>query len=85
MGLNKDAFEFKDETPVGMRRSHNRRKHLSLNEKVEIIYKVLVQHEKIQDVAKEHRIKANHVSFLSRRASKNPTFLRELFSADDVK
>ncbi len=42
MGLNKDAFEFKEETPVGLRRSHDRRKHLSLNEKVEIIYKVLV-------------------------------------------
>jgi len=52
---------------------------LSVDDKINIVHKVLVEFKYQQDVAKEYRISLNHVSQLVHKARKKPEFLRELW------
>ena len=71
--------DFKEPVPIGMRRRSRRRAVLSVDEKINIVHKVLVEFEYQKDVAKEYRISIQTVSTLVSKAKKKPEFLRELW------
>ena len=48
--------DFEVDTPCRLRKKGKRRAKISLGDKVEIVHQVLVEHQKMADVAKEFRI-----------------------------
>ena len=54
--------DFKEHVPIGLRRKSRRRAVLSIDEKINIVHKVLIEFKYQQDVAKEYRISQNHVA-----------------------
>ena len=57
---------------------------MKTNEKVEIVYKVIVLNEFQKDVAKAYRININTVSRLITKAKKNKAFLSGLLDKDEI-
>ena len=51
-----DGVDFKERVPPGRRRRLKCRQKLTVAEKVEIVHKVLVGHEKQPEVAREFRV-----------------------------
>jgi nickel-dependent lactate racemase len=51
---------------------------MSLEEKVEVVHKVLIQHFKHEDVATLHQIKPRLIENLLKRVEKNKNFFQEL-------
>ena len=70
---------FKEFVSEGSRKKSRVRKPVKTNEKVEIVYKVLIQHQFQKDVAKAHRVGQNTVSRLVKKTKKNKEFISELF------
>ncbi len=73
-------MDYKEPVPINLKRRIKRKKILSLKEKVQLVHKVLVQHQFLKDVAKEYHITQPAVSNIVRKAKKNPRFLDELFN-----
>ena len=53
---------------------------MSVSEKIEIVHKMLVNHEHLKEVAREHRIGPGVVFSLVNKARKNLSFIDELMS-----
>ncbi len=51
-----------EETPICARRRTGKRPPLTVNEKVDIVHKVLKGFKMYKDVAKEHRISVSRIS-----------------------
>ena len=56
---------------------------MTVVEKVEIVHKVLVDHQLEREVAREHRVGVTVVHRLARKAGTNSNFLQELISQRD--
>ena len=48
-------MDFREEAATGRRRKKMKRNHLTLKEKVEIVYKALIEKYEFKDIAKEYR------------------------------
>ena len=70
----KEVGYIPSKTPI-LHRTVHKSKCLSLNEKVGVIYAVLVEHEYQAFVAKQYRVKPTVVSVLVNKAKKNKNFL----------
>ena len=73
------------DVPPGRRKRLKKQKPLTVSEKVEIVHKVLVQHEKVLEVAREHRRGVGVVQSLVTKARNNPALLSELMASRDSK
>jgi hypothetical protein len=51
---------------------------MSLDEKIEVVHKVLIQHFKHEDVATLHQIKPRLIKNLLKKVDKNKKFFEEL-------
>ena len=76
--------DFAEEVPHRMRKRSKRRPKILLEEKVEIVHQVLVEHEMVADVAKEHRVSVQVVQVLVNKASKHKDYLSEQITARQV-
>ena len=56
-----------------------------MNEKVDIVYKVICKNYVQNDVAKEFRVTPMTISRIMKKAYKNPKFITELLSSRDNK
>ena len=65
--------------PADTRRQGRLRKVLSLDEKLDICEKVLIDHQKHREVAKEHRVRPGRVANLMHKLKRQPKLLTELF------
>ena len=85
----KSDFEDLEQYPVKEPSARGRRKTkrpaLTTAEKIQIINKVMVQHEYQADVARRHRITPSYVSWLYNQAIKNRGFLDDKLQAEDAK
>ena len=70
----KEVGYIPSKTPI-LHRTVHKSKCLSLNEKVGVIYAVLVEHEYQAYVAKQYRVKPTVVSVLVNKVKKNKNFL----------
>ena len=68
----------REETPVDLRKRMKVRKKLSLQDKMRIVYQVVMLGHQQKDVAREHRVTSAYVSFLIKKAKKNPKYFSEL-------
>ena len=64
--------------PPGRQRRLKKRGPLSLEDKVAIIYKIVIDKEKLKDVAKEFRISQSLASIYVKKAKDKPDMLAEL-------
>lgn len=74
----------KEETPSTMRK-RTRRRVLSLDEKVDIAWKVFIEKERLTDVARHFRMTVQAISGLTSSLRKKPTLLQELVNIRDSK
>ena len=74
-----------DDVPPGQRLKGSKRGALTQEEKLEIVYQVVIKLRKYSDVAKEFRVKEYTVSLYVTEARKNPRFIRDLFSKRKLK
>lgn len=58
---------------------------MTVAEKVDIVHKVLVEHELQKDVAREYRVRPLVVHFIIKKAQRIPDFLLELVAERDRK
>ena len=77
--------DFVEAVPIGMRKKSKRRGPLSLQEKVGIAHKVLIQFKHQKDVAKEYRVGQSVITKLIKKARSNAAFFEELMAKDDAK
>ena len=69
-----------DVTNVDSRKRGNKRKTLTVADKVSIIHQVVISKIYHKQVAKEFRVTPACVSMLVRKAQRNPKFLSEMVS-----
>ena len=58
---------------------------LTVDEKIDILYKIFVVHEYMKDVAKEYRISINVVQSLVSKARGNPRYLDDISTKAEEK
>lgn len=68
-----------------MLRRRTRRRHLSLNDKIEIAHKVFIQHEHLLDVARHFRVTISCISRMTSTLRKKPNLLAEWLASRDLK
>ena len=68
-------------TPPGLGRRRRRAGPLTLDEKLEVVHRILVDGEAQKDLAKEYRYSQAAISSLVCKVRKKPELLRELISA----
>ena len=51
-----NVYDYDDETTTRSRRISRRRGALTLIDKINIVYKIVIEHEMMKDVAKEYRV-----------------------------
>ena len=73
---------FQEPVPDGKRRRLKNRRPLSTQDRICIVHKVYVEHEKHADVAREYRVSTQVVASLMLRARRNHAFLREIMHSD---
>ena len=79
----RDSTLINIQTPIPQRRVR-KPKRLTLQEKVDVVHRVLVSHEKHADVAKMYRVRSSVVGQLLSKAKKKPAFLGELVHKEEV-
>ena len=87
-GKSLDAIrtkEFMEPVPQGSRKKSRKGKPIRTNEKIEIIYKVVVEQEKQKDVAREHRVTPARISQLVSKARKHKGFMAEILSTKETR
>jgi hypothetical protein len=52
----------KSQCPINQERYPKKRKPFSISDKIDIVYKALIMHEKHADIAKEYRVRPGVVS-----------------------
>ena len=73
-------LELPEEVPLGLKRRGRKPKTLGLNQKLEIVHRVLVGGESQSDLAKDFRVSQSLISNLVTKVRKKPELLRELIS-----
>ena len=66
-----------------MHKKTKQRKSLTVQQKIQIVHQVLVEHQRQADVAAEHKISTKYVSALCVKAQKNKQFIDEIMSKRD--
>ena len=79
------AQEFKKVTTIGMRKRSGKRRVLTIEEKLDISYKVLCQDIMQTDVAKEYRVTVPCICNIIRSSRKDPNYLSALIERRDLK
>jgi len=79
------AQEFKKVTTIGMRKRSGKRRVLSIEEKLDISYKVLCQNITQTDIAKEYRVTVPCICNIIRISKKDPNYLSALIERRDLK
>ena len=54
--------DFEEQTPHQSRKLSKKRKPLSVSDKIDIVHRVIIQHEKHADIAKEYRVRPSVVA-----------------------
>ena len=72
-----------DPTPIDKRKWIRKRHHLSLNEKMDIVYQIMCLNHIPSDLAKEYRVTKACISLLIKKANKNEKFITELILKRD--
>ena len=75
--------EYVDSTSVSSRKRVHRRSKLSTEEKLSIVHNYTIKHVPAAQIAKEFRISHQYVSFLVKKASKNPKVFDELKDVEE--
>ena len=73
--------DFSEPVPVGRRKRSRKRGPLSIGNKIDIVYRMLINFEKQAEVAREFRVSPQVVAHLMMKAKKNKQFLQELIDA----
>ena len=68
---------------VGSRKRSKRRGPLTLNEKIDVIYRVLIGFEKHSELARELRVTPNVIAQVVLKAKRNEKFLKEMLMKQD--
>ena len=89
-GVKKDPYdiqpkEYIEPTDIVCRKKGKGRPKLTVREKIKIVHKVICEHHSEKEVAKEHRISQQYVSYLCMKTRKNPKFLTEMASENQKK
>ena len=79
------AKEFKREITIGKRKRSGKRRALSVEEKLDISYKILCQNISQTDVAKEYRVTLPCICNIIRSSRKDPNYLSALIERRDLK
>ena len=69
-----------EETPLGLKRKRRRAKPLTLEQKLEIVHRALVDGEAQKDLARDFRVTQPVISSLVCKVRKKPSLLAELIS-----
>ena len=75
--------DFADTTAIGNRYKSKRRGPLTISERDDITFRVLVKHEKHAEIAKELRVSTGVIAQVIFKAKKNARFLKALFEKRD--
>ena len=59
--LQANKPDFKEPVAPGMRKRVKKKKHLSMSDKIQMVHRILVDFEKLDDVAREYRV-SSHVA-----------------------
>ena len=70
--------EWREPCPFMLNRQKKRKAALTLTDKIHIAYKVLIEHDKVDDVAKEFRITRTGVSHIVSKIKKNKAAFDEM-------
>ena len=73
--LMKSHFDFKEPVAPGLRKKGKKAQSLTLNDKVQVAHKVIVEHHLQQEVAKEYRVSPVVVNQLIKKVMRNTSFL----------
>ena len=76
-------FSIPEEIPFGHKRKGCKRGQLTLDEVLNIFYRVVVEKQPNKNVAKEFRASQATISRLVCKGRRNPKFLAEMFEARD--
>ena len=68
---------------MGGRHRSKRRGPLTITERIDIVHRVLIGHEKHAELAREHRVTAAVIGMVMTKARRNPKFLRALLEKRD--
>jgi len=79
------AKEFKREITIGKRKRSRKRRVLSVEEKLDISYKILCENLTQTDVAKEYRVTLPCICNIIRSSRKDPDYLSALIERRDLK
>ena len=77
--------EYIEPVPVDHRKCRRTKSKIELNEKIQIVHQILIEHRPLRDVAKEHRVTASHISNIVSKVKKKPNLLSELKSEEELK
>ena len=75
--------DFEEPVSPGMRLRSRKHRPMTSHEKINIVYKALVQMEMQSSIAKEHRVSQGVVSRLVCKAKRNRDFYSELLAMQD--
>ena len=78
--LRKGQIELPEEVPLGLKRRGKKPKTIGLDQKLQILERVLIDGESQSDVAKDFRVSQPLVSNLITKVRKKPELMRELIS-----
>ena len=73
--------ELQSDTPPGLRRHIKKSKPLSLDQKLELVHRAIVDGETNKDLAKDFRVSQQVVSLLVSKVRKKPSMLSELINS----
>ena len=74
-----------DNTALSSRHRSKRRGPLTIAERIDIVHRVMIGHEKHSELAREHRVTAAVIGKVVIKAKKNPKFLKALLEKKDEK
>jgi hypothetical protein len=77
--------DFDEPVPHHSRKVSKKRKPFTIANKIDIVYKVIIEHDKQADVAKEYRVRPGVIASLIHKSKKKPGFIAELMSNRDLK
>ena len=69
-----------EDTPLGLKRKKGRAKPLTLDQKLDIVNRAIVDGEAQMDLAKDFRVSPCVICLLVKKVRKKPGYLRELIS-----
>jgi hypothetical protein len=74
------ACDISEQVAIGNRKRSKRKGPLTLNEKIDIVHRVLIGFEKHADIAREYRVAPSVVAMVIYRAKHKKEVLRELLN-----